>query len=440
MHKVLIIAYYFPPSGGPGVQRVLKHVKYLSDFGWQPVVLTVSNGNFPARDESLISQIPPDIKVFRTKILEPYGIYRTLTGKKKDQAIDVNVIKKESQEIGFKDKLAEFIRATLFIPDARIGWLFTAVREGIKIATNEKINAIYSSSPPYTCSLIARNIKRVTGLPWIAGFRDPWTEFLTTPKRWAWPAAFDRMLEHSVFREADFVESAWEGITKDALRKYPELSESKFVHVPNGFDSSDFPVINPVKNERFTLTYTGSMYGRRNPQALLTALDGLISSGKIDPNKLCIRFIGRFGTDVEEMMDSFPYPDIIEKIGYVQHEESLRYLLLSDCLLLVVDEAKESEEIVPGKVYEYVGTLKPILAIGPEPSAIADLLRETKCGNIAHQSNIDGISAIFLEYYQNWLSGSEDYHIDKHAVKRYERREAANSLAGLLDSLMRKNK
>lgn len=433
MKNVLVIAYYFPPSGGPGVQRVLKHIQYLPEFGWNPIVLTVENGDFPARDESLLAKIPKNIHVERVKIFEPYDLYRTFMGSKKNTPIDVNVIKKESQERTTREKIAEFIRATFFIPDARVGWLFTGVPAALQLIEQFNIQAIYSSSPPYTCSLIARQIKRKTGLKWIAGFRDPWTEFLTTPKRWFLPAMFDRALEHSVFREADAVECAWEGIIKDARGKYPELPAEKFFHVPNGFDSADFPKFDSVKKStKFTVTYTGSMYGRRNPASFFEALELLIRQEKLSPKDIHLRFVGRFGAEVLAMFESASFRSAIEVISYIPHEKSVELLFESDILLLVVDEAKESEEIVPGKVYEYVGTKKPILAIAPIESAIAKLLAETGAGNVAHQSEIEKIARNFLTYYQNWQKGEPIISPNHEKIKNYERREAARMLAELL--------
>ncbi|MDQ1266376.1 MAG: hypothetical protein QG635_1528 [Bacteroidota bacterium] len=436
MKNLLIIAYYFPPSGGPGVQRVLKHVKYLHEFGWQPIVLTVSNGQFPARDESLLKEIPDSVIVRRSRIYEPYDIYRFLTRKKKGMAIDVNVIKKESQKIKFNEKVAEFVRSTFFIPDARIGWLPSAVKEASKIIKQYHIDALYSSSPPYTCSVIARKIKRRNKLPWVAGFRDPWTEFLTSPRRWLLPAKIDRRLEYSVFKEANAVECAWEGIKKDALRKFPSLNAFKFHYIPNGFDSADFPKVEPVKNDKFTLTYSGSLYGRRNPESLFTAIEQLIRDGRINPARICLRFVGRFGAEVEEMFSKASFRNSIETISYIPHSESIALLMRSDALLLIVDEAKESEEIVPGKVYEYVGVGKPILAIAPQRSAIADLMRETACGKLAHQSEIDKIGEIFLQYYKEWESGGIRFNPVKQAVDSYERRNAAKRLAALLDEIV----
>jgi len=435
MNKVLIVAYYFPPSGGPGVQRVLKFVQYLRQFNWEPVVLTVRDGNFPARDESLLKEIPDGVKVIRTEIFEPYDLYRKLTGKKQGAAIDVNTIRKEGTKIPFSERVSEFIRATFFIPDARIGWLRHAVRAGMEEIGKGEIKAIYSSSPPYTCSLIARALKRKSGLPWVAGFRDPWTGFITTPDRWAIPGAIDRRLERSVFTEADAVEVAWLGIMNDAIGKYPKLPREKFHHLPNGYDSADIPEVRPCERSdpRFTITYTGSMYGRRNPLAFLKGVESLTDSGRIDPATLRLRFIGRFGDEVMEMFRGSSLGTAIEVVGYMAHKESIRQLLLSDALLLVVDEYEGSDEVVPGKVYEYIGSGRPVLAVGPERSAIAELIAETRSGFVAHQSDSAGIAAAFLKLHQAWSSGEAALTPNQEAIARYERKNVTGELAALLE-------
>jgi glycosyltransferase involved in cell wall biosynthesis len=438
MKSVLVIAYYFPPSGGPGVQRVLKHIQYLPEFGWKPIVLTVENGDFPARDESLLAQIPPGIIVERTHIYEPYDLYRMLMGHKKGAPIDVNVIKKDDQKRSFKEQIAEAIRATLFIPDARIGWLPTAIPKAMELVRKHRIDAIYNSSPPYTTSLIARAVKRRTGLPWITGFRDPWTGFISSPKRWFLPARIDRRMEYSVFREANAVECAWQGIIKDIRGKFPDLPADKFHHVPNGYDSADYPDINDLDKSlevpgKFTLTYTGSMYGRRNPAALFQALELLIRNKEIDAGNIHLRFIGRFGAEIYQMFQDFSNPECIEVIGYVPHEKSIHYLMASDILLLIVDESKESAEIVPGKVYEYIGSMKPVLAIAPEQGAIAELMQETRAGGLAHQSDIPKLARIIKEMYIAWLHGHPLANPDIDAIRRYERRESTHMLASLLD-------
>ena len=438
MNTVLIVAYYFPPSGGPGVQRVLKYVQYLRDFGWEPVVLTVTDGNFPARDESLLGEIPEGVRVVRTEIFEPYDLYRKLTGKEKNVAIDVNTIRREGTRLSASERLSEFIRATFFIPDARIGWFRPAVRAGMEAIREFGVDAIVSSSPPYTCALIARALKRKSGLPWIAGFRDPWTGFITTPDRWALPARIDRSLEHAVFREADLVEVAWEGIRRDALRKYPRLDVEHFRYLPNGFDSNDFPDVEYRVNvdAPFTITYTGSMYGRRNPDAFLRAVESLARRGEIDPERIRLRFIGRFGEEVMRMFHQSELHERIEVVPYLPHSESVRQVLTSDALLLVVDECDESDEVVPGKVYEYIGSGRPVLAVAPERSAIADLIEETRGGYVAHQTNVSGIASAFLQLYDDHRTGKRSMQPDSEAVARYERRNVTGRLAELLDELV----
>ncbi len=433
MKNILIIAYYFPPSGGPGVQRVLKHVKYLPEFGYNPIVLTVENGQFPAKDESLLKEIPDGIKVFRTKIFEPYDLYRMFTGKSKDTPVDVNVIHKDGAKLGIKESAAEFIRSTFFIPDARIGWFFKAKRKAIDLVTTEKISAVYTSSPPYTTALIGRHVKRNTGIPWIAGFRDPWTDFISSPNRWFLPKMIDKGMEKSVFKEANYIEAAWVGIIKDALKKYPHLNPDKFIHIPNGFDSADFAPIDSPINNKFTLTYTGSMYGRRNPAALFEAIDKLIHQGKITENDFKIKFIGRFGDEVLNMISSSTFNNSLEVIKYMSHGDSIIELQKSDLLLLVVDESKESKEIVPGKVYEYMGIRKPILVIAPEDGAIAKLIIETKSGLIAHQTDIEKIASNLLAFYQKWVDKQELYSPDVNEISKYERKNASKELSILFN-------
>ncbi|MAT40536.1 MAG: hypothetical protein CL946_13145 [Ectothiorhodospiraceae bacterium] len=430
-NTVLVISYYFPPSGGPGVQRVLKFVKYLRSYGWQPVVLTVKDADYPARDESLLAEIPEDVPVYRMQIFEPYNAYRKLTGKKAGTAVDVNTIPKPGEKRSLQERLAEFIRATFFIPDARMGWRKHAVREGLQIIEKHNIKAIYSSSPPYTCSVIARDLKRKTGIPWIAGFRDPWRGFLSAPNRWFLPNAIDRGMERSTYAECDRMEVAWKGIRKDFQEKYPDIPSDKVHHLPNGFDSADFPMVEVVDDEVFTVTYTGSMYGKRNPETFFAAVSQLVEEGKVKLEDIELQFIGRFGGEVREM---FEHPVLAPRITvkeYMPHADSVRHLFQSDALLMVVDDFKGNEEIVPGKVYEYIGSGRPILTLAPK-GAVAEVIAETASGKTARSSDIDAIAAMFLEYYNQWKSGSLGLDQKKELVSRYERKEIAGKLAGLL--------
>jgi glycosyltransferase involved in cell wall biosynthesis len=435
MKRVLIVTYYFPPSGGPGVQRVLKLVKYLPQFGWHPVVLTVANGDFPARDESLLKEISPGVPVYRTNIIEPYGLYRALTGKKKGEPVDVNVIPEKGARRPMSERLASWIRGTLFIPDARMGWRLTAVSEGMRVIHKEKISAIYSSSPPHTCGVIARSLKRRSGLPWIAGFRDPWTGFENTPSRWALPRAIDHRMEKGVCHDADAIDVAWLGIRDGLLHAHPELAAKSIVHLPNGFDGEDYPAVERSRNERFTMTYTGSMYGTRNPRDILRAVGSLAASKLIDLKKIVLKFVGRFGDDVARIIAESPVRDCVETVPYLPHRESIKALLQSDALLLIVDEISGSGGVVPGKVYEYLGAGKPVLAIAEPDGVIANLLRETDAGAAYAHSDADGIAAAFLDLFRRFHGGEPMPAARPEVVKKFERKECARGLAEMFDAL-----
>lgn len=443
---VLIVTYYFPPAGGPGVQRVLKFIKYLRDFGWTPIVLVPEDPQYPARDESLMKELPADLIVHRAPIFEPYDLYRTFTGKPKGISLDVNVIKEEGAKRSVTERLAELVRATFFIPDARIGWYWSAVREGRRILNKYPVQAIYSSSPPYTPALIARRLHRLSKLPWIAGFRDPWTGFHNTPNRWFLPKAIDKKLEHDVFEEAARVEVAWKGIAEDAFAKYGDLDRKKFIHIPNGFDSADFPepdirkrALRP-RNAQCTITYSGSLYGPRNPLSFLKAIESLIDRGSIDPTKMKLRFVGRFGAEIHEMLARPRIATMVEKIDYVPHARAVELLLESDALLLIVDEVPSVEQIVPGKVYEYMGAMRPLIAIAPPNGAIGELLRETGAGEAVRQSDIAGQATLIQRVYDDWVAvsagePSRGFAMDPDVIVQYERREATRKLAMLLDEV-----
>jgi len=434
LKKLLVITYYFPPSGGAGVQRVLKFVKYLREFDIEPVVLTVQDGDFPTRDESLLHDIPSGVKVYRTKIFEPYVLYRKLTGKSPDAPIDVNNIPKPGEPRSFAEQVAEFVRSNFFIPDARIGWFPIAKKKGLKIIRDEKIDCLYSSSPPYTTALIAKSLAKKTHLPWIAGFRDPWTGFLSTPVRYGLAKKIDAYLERSVYQACDVMEVAWKGIGHDFQKKYPDIDAHKIIHIENGFDEADIPALTFPPNERFTITYTGSMYGKRSPKPFLNAVKSLIARGDIDPKKIKLNFIGRFGANLLPLFQDEGLCGTVEVKNYMPHSESVKELLKSDALLLVVDDAEGSEEIVPGKVYEYIATLRPVITLASE-GAVASLIRETGAGMVANFRNPAEIEAVVLHYYRAFWNGEKLWHGDLNAIKKYTRREATRKLANLVKQL-----
>ena len=246
-------------------------------------------------------------------------------------------------------------------------------------------------------------------------------------------------MEHSVFTEANLVEVAWKGIAEDALGKYPDLKREKFIHIPNGFDGADFPERDITKravrptNEKCMITYSGSLYGPRNPLSFLRAVEQLIDAGTIDPAKLKLRFVGRFGAEIHEMLRRPKIAETVETIEYVPHARAVELLLESDGLLLIVDEVPSVAQIVPGKVYEYMGAMRPLIAIAPPSGAIGELLRETGAGEAVAGADIDGQARLIQRIYNDWSAGRSSFTMDPKTISRYERREATRDLARLLD-------
>jgi len=428
------------------VQRVLKFVKYLPEFGWNPIVLTVKDGDFPARDESLLKEVPVDVDVHRTDIFEPYDLYRKLTGKSKTTAVDVNNIDGGSKS-RLSDKLAEFIRATFFIPDARIGWKKHAVREGKNVIDAERPDIIFSSSPPYTCALIAMELKKYAEkkygkpMPWVSDFRDAWTDYLTTPNRWFLPKKIDRKYERTTLDIADTVTIVASGMKDDFERKYPEVSaKTDFALLRNGFDSDDYKhtTVSDAKNDKFTIVYTGSMYGKRNPYYLLDTIAELVTDGKVDKNKIKFIFVGRLGSEIIDHINNSPLKDTIEIVSYVPHSVSIDYLMKADAMLLLIDEDKYSKMILSGKVFEYLGasaiTGKPVFAIAGEGEA-RDLLIETKAGVITPHHEPEALKENYLKLYNGFFENNTAIlpASDKKAIEAYERKLLTKKLAEIFD-------
>jgi glycosyltransferase involved in cell wall biosynthesis len=218
------------------------------------------------------------------------------------------------------------------------------------------------------------------------------------------------------------------------MEKHPEIPCTKFFYLPNGFDSADYPTGVVPNDEIFTVTYTGSLYGVRNPKTFLQAVEELVKEGSIDLRKIRLKFIGRFGADVQEMFRSTSIHEAIEVVPYLPHSESIRELLRASALLLIVDETKDSAEIVPGKVFEYIGARRPILALAPNGAA-AELLQETRSGFVAPNADVAAIKRAFVECYEKFGYRKQTFEPNEEAIRRYERREITNQLAVLLDTL-----
>ncbi len=432
MKTVLVIAYYWPPSGGAGVQRILKFVKYLPERGWRPVVLTVNEkADYPVRDESLLKEVSLDVAVIRTSIFEPYALYRAFTGKETGASTDIPSLGQERTS-SFSEKISELVRATFFIPDARCFWPLTAVPAGLRAIRDQNVDMIFSSGPPSSGHLVARALQRRSGLPWAAEFRDSW-KWLTSPRRWLIPGMIDRHQERSVLHRADRLIASTEWVRQDMIDRTGLQRTEKFLVLRNGFDGADFEGIAETPSQkRFTITHTGSLYGRRDPSRFLQAVRLLLERRPEFKQSLLIRFVGRIDYRLKRFFE--PFGDMVEQIDYVEHRKCVRYLIQSHLLLLLIDEAPVSAGIVTGKLYEYLAARRPVLALAPEGEA-ADLVRRLSAGSVAPPEDPEKISRVLEEYLLAWQDGRLTYQGKEAEIAQLEKRELTGRLAAIFDEL-----
>lgn len=428
MKKVLIITYYWPPAGGAGVQRALKFVKYLPQFGWEPIVLTVENPDSPVDDTSLFKDISEGTKVYKTKSLEPFELYKKLTGKKSDSKIPNDILlNKENGSL--KDKLAQWVRLNIFIPDAKIGWKKYAVEKGLKIIEEENIDLIFTTSPPQTVSLVGQTLSKRTGVKWIADFRDPWMEIVyyqNVKRNWI-TRKIDSSLESKVFSNADGVVT----ISNDMIRLFKsKVSEQKFHLIPNGFDESDFEDSKKAKNDNFTIAYTGSISKDRVPYVLFSALNKLTNGDGIKNIRLC--FAGRYCSEFMNEIEKHNLSDIADLKGFVPHNESTQILQNADVLLLVIDNVADNKGFLTGKLFEYMGSKKPIFAIGPVNGDANEFIKQSNSGGMVDYKDNDGAYRLLKEMYESWKANNSSYTFE---AEQFSRKNLTKKLAEVFDKV-----
>lgn len=430
--KVLIITYYWPPSGGPGVQRVLHFVRNLPGYGWDPIVLTVENGEYPALDPMLEKLIPDSVTVIKTKTIEPFQWYKRLTGKKKDHKIDTYIL--SNKKGSFLENLMRWIRLNLFIPDARIGWLPYAVRAARKVIRTEKIDVIYSCSPPHTVQVVAKKVADSTRTPWIADFRDPWSSivFYQDSTRSGITRSLDHRMEKGVLEGADHLITTCKGF-KDTLVRDFHLDERKITVITNGYDGEHTYISD--QGQELIITYAGNLSEVRMPYALLETLGQL---RKANPQvSIELHVAGNLCTLFEEELDRLNISDLLVKHGYISHDEVLRLYSKSDLLLLVVDKVPDNHLFIAGKLFDYLGAMRPVLAFGPQDGEVRGIIRESDSGYyFAYEDKQSTLMALQRELDQKINNVPSQFTFSGR--EKYSRKALSGRLAGLLDQLMEK--
>jgi len=430
MKKVLIITYHWPPGGGPGVQRVLKFAKYLPQFGWQPIILTVQGGEYLAIDTSLEQDINADLKVIRTKTLEPFALYKKLTSKDQDEIIP-NLILTEKSTKDWQEKLSKWIRTNIFVPDARIGWIPQIVKTGKDIIDQEKPDLIFSSSPPHSIQLGAKRLAQKTGLKWIADFRDLWYDldiFYEHNRRNFISSWLDSRMERSVFEKADGIISINKFITDLFIDKI--TGQKPFAIIQNGYDQQNFEQLIPEKSKKFTITYTGTMSESRIPEALILALARYNKEKKSLPVELCL--IGTVCQECRNMIRQNGLSDSTKIYDYTPYAEILKKLNASSALLLVIDKVLHNEVFLTGKLFDYLGVKKPIFAIGPLNGAANQIISETNSGSMIEYEDTDGAHELLQNLIQDWQNDTSRFTFNSD---KYEKRPLTKKLAEFFNQI-----
>jgi glycosyltransferase involved in cell wall biosynthesis len=464
--KILIVTYYWPPSGGAGVQRWLKFVKYLPEFGYEPIVLTVreENASYAQSDPSLLKEVDPAVKIVRTPSFEPYSLYLKLSGKKE---IPFGGFSNEGS-VTFLQKVFRFIRGNLFIPDPRKGWNRYAVKAAKKIIQQEKIDVVITSGPPHSTHLIGLRLKKQTGIKWIADFRDPWTDIYYYKDLSHTPLAkwYDGRLERKVLHTCDKVitvgyelknllaskiETGEDEMETGKREQKPSVSGLRYpfslkIHViTNGYDTEDFknhkepssdlrsPVSDlrsPVSNLQspFYITYAGTISSYYRIEGYVSALADLPEPIR---SQIKFRFVGNISSSVSDLINKAGLNSQLELTGYVPHDKSISYLFDAGILLLLIPDVSENKGILTGKFFEYLATGKPILAIGPTDGDVARILKETGTGSIFFYDDVRGIKEAILNYFNK----RGETHGPNKAIEKYSRRTLTSVLSGIIKEL-----
>jgi glycosyltransferase involved in cell wall biosynthesis len=422
MKKVLFITYYWPPSGKASLHWPLKIIKHLPSFGWQPLVLTVDEDTFSQEDETFINEIPSDIKIIRAKSFEPFDIYKKFTGKGKDeQLVASETISNKNKS--FTHRLSIWIRMNIFIPDARVGWYFPAVKVGLSVLKKENIDAIVSIGPPHTTHLIGKKISSKLSIPHIPVFIDPWVDisYYKNFKRNKLTLSIDNRLEKSVLQNAAAAVFVTETMKDDYIKKYPFIKEKSRVlywgYSEEDFTLSPIPLTKEAGMEEIIL-HAGNIFDYQNPKHFWKTLKDEIDKER----KLKLVFIGTVSPEIKQSITNAGLGPYTEYKGFLPYKEVIKEMLNVSYLLVCATEPRH----VPGKLFEYLRTGKPIIAFGDGNEEVKKILTDANAGMMFG----------YKESGDEFFNRSDSFNTNHDFVKNFERRKIADELSQILNKII----
>lgn len=395
--KLLIITYYWPPAGGPGVQRWLKFVKYLPYFDVQPIVYIPENPTYPIVDKHLEEEVSDKAIILKNKIFEPYQLASFLS-KNKTKKISSGIIPNQKKQ-SFLDKFLLWTRGNLFIPDARIFWVKPSVAYLERYIRENEIDTIVTSGPPHSLHLIGLELKQKLNLKWLADFRDPWTTigYHKSLRLSDYAAKRHKQLEHQVLNSADTIIVT----SKTTKTEFQAITSKPIIVITNGFDVEK--VGKQTLDAKFSLAHIGSFLSERNPLILWKSLGELLQEIPDFKSHLEIKLIGAVSQEVLETISQFGLNSYVNNLGYVSHTEAVAHQRKSQVLLLIEIDSEDTKSILPGKLFEYMVSERPIIAIGPKDSDFAEIVTNTNTGVFFNYSEKIKLKQTILEYYNQFL-------------------------------------
>ena len=426
MKRVLVITYYWPPAGGPGVQRWLKFVTYFKEFGIDPIVFIPDNPHYPITDESIGSELPEGIQIIRFPIKEPYG-FANLISKKKITQVSSGIITKRKQTV--LEKVLLWIRGNFFIPDARIGWVKPSINFLRNFIADHHVEAIITSGPPHSLHLIGKSLKEETGIKWVADFRDPWTTIhyhksLRLTKR---AQKKHIALESEVLTKADHIV-----VTSATTKKeFQKITQTPIEVITNGYDSNDNFKLN--LDIKFTLSHIGTLLSNRNPIVLWEALSELCSENPEFSKDLLIQLAGSVSDAILISIQKYGLMDQCVALGYLSHQKAIQLQYNSQVLLLIEMNLPETKAIIPGKLFEYLAAKRPILAIGPVDSDVEKIIEETNSGSYFDYSEKEKLKKQIGLFYSEYREGH--LTLNSKGLSKFSRKTLTSKMSDLIKSL-----
>ena len=431
MKRALIVSYYWPPTGGSGVQRWVKFCKYLPAAGWQCTVCTPDNPDRLASDSSLLDDIPAETEVLRLPIREPYALYRRLTGRSGAvKGAGVNPV--NAQKKSFLQRLILFLRSNLFVPDPRAGWVRPATRYLKAWLQEHPADVLVTTGPPHSMHLIGLRLHRATGIPWVADFRDPWTRIFYFKHLSLLPAVRKRhfRLEQAVLDEASAVVSVSPRVQAD----FAARTRTTVHLITNGYDEEDFDRPAPEPDGFFRLVHTGLFASDGNPGVFWDVLAHKCAQDPEFHSRLRLVLAGKVDPEIVASLRKRGLMACVELPGYLPHNESVEALLRADLLLLPLRWEPEYSKVLPGKIFEYLAARRPVLGIGPVNSAAADVLRDAGAGVFADWIDALTMSQTLDAAWDDFRSGTA--RRPEGRIEVYARRLLTQRMADLFNSLL----